>query len=384
MSGWGSIWLVAERELREAFRRRTFWIIVGVVLVASTAGVVLPEVIGGGRTSYDVAVVGRSPELDARLEAVAESLDADVHLSAAATLEAATRLVADEEVDVAVVAGDRPAVIAKQDRADSFVATAQQVVGVQALAGALEAAGLDAAAVERALEESTPRVVRLDEDEASRQSSAAIVSTVLYLLLLMLMIAVANGTAIEKANRISEVLLAIVRPGALLFGKVIGVGLVGILTLSVAVVPPLVRQAFGGGLPAGLGAAILGGGPWFLLGLVLYLTTAGALGALVERQEEAGTVVTPLTILLVGSLLIAQSASDSPLGTALALFPFTSPMIMPSRIAVGAASGAEMALSLALGAATVLLAVRVGARVYAGAIVRTGRRIKVREALSAS
>ncbi|MEQ1786261.1 MAG: ABC transporter permease [Acidimicrobiales bacterium] len=384
MSGWESIWLVAERELREAFRRRTFWIIVGVVLVASTAGVVLPELIGSGRTSYDVAVVGRTPELDARLVAVAESLDSDVHLTTAANLEVAARLVADEEVDVAVVAGDRPAVIAKQGRADGFVATAQQVVGVQALADALEAAGLDAAFVERAFDASAPRVVRLDEDGASRQASAAIVSTVLYLLLLMLMIAVANGTAIEKANRISEVLLAIVRPGALLFGKVIGVGLVGILTLSVAVAPPLVRQAVGGDLPAGLGAAILGGGPWFLLGLVLYLTIAGALGALVERQEEAGTVVTPLTILLVGSLLIAQSASDSPLGTVLALFPFTSPMIMPSRIAVGASSGAEMALSLALGLATVLVAVRVGARIYAGAIVRTGRRIKLREALSAS
>ena len=53
-------------------------------------------------------------------------------------------------------------------------------------------------------------------------------SIVLYLLLFMLMIQVANGTAIEKANRISEVLLAIVRPGALLFGKVIGVGIIGL------------------------------------------------------------------------------------------------------------------------------------------------------------
>ena len=50
----------------------------------------------------------------------------------------------------------------------------------------------------------------------------------------MLMILVANGVAIEKANRISEVLLAIVRPGPLLFGKVIGVGLVGIATLAIA------------------------------------------------------------------------------------------------------------------------------------------------------
>ena len=55
----------------------------------------------------------------------------------------------------------------------------------------------------------------------------------------MLMIGVANGTAIEKANRISEVLLAIVRPAALLFGKVIGVGVIGILTILAGAIPVL-------------------------------------------------------------------------------------------------------------------------------------------------
>jgi len=382
MSRWQSVRLVAGRELREAFRRKTFWIVSAVLLAASTAGVVLPEVLDGDRTSYDVVVVGGSPGLAEQLQAVADSVDVDVGLSAADTLQEASQLVADGDADVAVVAGAEPVVIAKQDRADSFVATAQQVVGVQALADRLEDAGLSRDEVGRALEESTARVVRLDEDESSRQGSAAIVSTVLYLLLLMLMIQVANGTAIEKANRISEVLLAIVRPGVLLFGKVIGVGVVGVLTLLCAVLPPVIKLAVGGDLPIGLGAAMLGGAPWFVLGIALYLTTAGALGALVERQEEAGSVVSPLTILLVGSFFVAQSASGTPLGQALAIFPFTSPMVMPSRIAVGSSSGPEMALSLVLGAAAVLVALRAGSNIYARAIVRTGRRLKLREVLA--
>ena len=101
-----------------------------------------------------------------------------------------------------------------------------------------------------------------------------------------------------------------------------------------------------------------------------------------ERQEEAGTVVMPMTILLVGSLLVAQSASDTALGRVLAIFPFTSPMVMPARIATGEASGVEMALSLVVGVATVVLVLRLGARVYARAIVHTGRRLKVREVLT--
>jgi ABC-2 type transport system permease protein len=384
MSRRQAVLLVAGREVREALRRRSFWIIVGVLLVASSAAVILPEALGGNGTSYDVVVVDGSPDLRDQLRSVADTIDVDITLTEADSVDAASNLVADEDVDVAVIAGERPSVIAKEDRADAFVATAQQVVGVRALADRLEAEGLSREDVGSALEETTARVVRLDQDEASRQGSAAIVSTVLYLLLLMLMISVANGTAIEKANRISEVLLAIVRPGALLFGKVIGVGVVGLGTLLVGVLPPLIRVAVGGGLPAGLGAAMLGGGPWLLMGLVLYLTTAGALGALVERQEEAGSVITPLTLILVFSLIVGQSASDSPLGRVLAIFPFTSPMVMPSRIALGDASAVEMALSLGIGIATVLVAVRIGSRIYGRAIVRTGRRLKVREVLAAS
>ena len=157
------------------------------------------------------------------------SLDVEVELSSADSMPSASQQVADDEVDVAIVVGGQPTVIAEQDRADSFVATVQQVVGVQALAGAARGEGARARRRSgRRCRTRRPKVVRLDQDRSSRQASAAIVATLLYLLLLMLMILVANGVAIEKANRISEVLLAIVRPGPLLFGKVIGVGLVGI------------------------------------------------------------------------------------------------------------------------------------------------------------
>ena len=156
----------------------------------------------------------------------------------------------------------------------------------------------------------------------------------------------------------------------------------GFLALGVGLVPPLVSLAAGGDLPPGLGTAIAAGAPWFLLGLVLYLTIAGALGALVERQEEASSVVTPLTIVLIASFFVAQTASDTPLGKALAIFPLTSPIVMPSRIAVGEATVPELVASLVLGAAAVVLVVRVGARIYARAIVRTGRRLKVREVLA--
>jgi ABC-2 type transport system permease protein len=228
------------------------------------------------------------------------------------------------------------------------------------------------------------RVEEVAADESDRKASAAILSLVLYLVLLLLMIQAANGVAIEKANRISEVLLAVVKPTALFFGKVVGVGLVGLAGLAAGAIPVVVKAVAGGDLPAGLGAAILGGFPWMLLGLVLYLTTAGALGALIERQEEAGAVLTPLSLLLIGTYVLAQSSAGNDFGAVLAIFPFTSPIVMPARIALGDASTAEIVASLLVGIATVLFVVRLGSAIYRRGIVHTGRRLRLGEVLRTS
>ncbi len=145
----------------------------------------------------------------------------------------------------------------------------------------------------------------------------------------------------------------------------------------------LVKLTLGGDLPAGLGGALVGGAAWFVLGISLYLVLAGSLGALAERQEEVGSLLAPLNVILVVSYVLG-SRPDSPEARVLAYVPLSSPMVMPGRIAIGAASGTEMAVSLALGVLAVILAVRFGAVAYARAIVRTGRRLKLSEVLRAA
>jgi ABC-2 type transport system permease protein len=86
-------------------------------------------------------------------------------------------------------------------------------------------------------------------------------------------------------------------------------------------------------------------------------------------------------MLLVGTYIVAQSAADTPLGTFMAYFPLTSPLVMPSRLALGVASPSEVVASLVIGVLSVILVVRVGAVVYRRGIVRTGRRLRLREVL---
>ena len=385
MSVLGSTRLVAGRELRETFRRRSFWIVLGVMFVASCAAMILPDLLSDdSNPKYDVAVIGDDQELEAALTAITRQLDIDVDYRHAADVADATRLIEDDRLDLALVGGDDPRIVARADQAGRIMVAARQALTTVATTERLAANGLDAAQITEVLSVPPARLVEVDEASTGRQTTAFVISFVLYLLLLTLMVQVANGVAVEKSNRISEVLLAVVKPAALLFGKVIGVCIVGIGTLLAVAVPVIVKMVLGGSLPEGIGAAIAGSALWFLLGLALYLTIAGALGALAERQEQTGSVIAPLTFLLIGTFIVAQSSADSVLGTVLAYFPLTSPLMMPFRIALGEASVVEIVGSLILLVLSIVAAARIGSTIYARAIVRTGRKLTVREALRSS
>jgi ABC-2 type transport system permease protein len=357
-----------------------------ILFVGSSLAMILPEVLDGGTTHYDVAVVtpAGAPSasgFETALRQAADGFDAKVRFTTMKLERRARHQVDTSKVDIAVVLGTAPRVIVRADENNTLVAFARQALASDALRRNLDGAGLSPAEVTDVLRLPPQRVEEIAVDDSDRTAAAAGLSLVLYLLLLILMIQVANGVAIEKANRISEVLLAVVRPGPLLFGKVIGVAIVGITGLLAGAIPIAVKAVAGGDLPAGLGPAVAGGAPWIILGLVLYLTIAGSLGALVERQEEAGSALGPLSLLLVATYILAQSSSGSPLGAFMALFPLTSPIVMPSRIALGDASSVEIVASLLIMVVSVAIAVRLGAAIFRHGIVHTGRRLHLVEAL---
>jgi ABC-2 type transport system permease protein len=103
----------------------------------------------------------------------------------------------------------------------------------------------------------------------------------------------------------------------------------------------------------------------------------------VPRLEELQASATPLTLTIMISLFIAFAVNSDPDGTLAhvsAFIPFTAPMTLPPRILVGAAPWYEVVggalVTLAAAAALIPLA----ARIYSGAVLRTGSAIKLRDA----
>ena len=169
-------------------------------------------------------------------------------------------------------------------------------------------------------------------------------------------------------------------------GKVVGIGLVGLGTMTVTVGSALVANAFvkSTNLPPDLGPLLPQILLWFVLGFTLYAFAFAAAGAMVARQEEVQSVTLPLaSFQIVGFLLVyATIASpDSNLIRVLSFLPPWAPVLMPARTFLGTAQAWEVALAVGLELLSIWGMVVLTARIYQDALVRGGARLTWSEAL---
>ena len=229
----------------------------------------------------------------------------------------------------------------------------------------------------------------LEGEDEGGEGVAFVASLVLYLQLITYGIAVASGVVEEKASRVIEVLLATVRPRAILAGKILGIGALGLLQLAVTAVVGLAAASASGAIELDSGdvgtlAVVL---VWFLFGYLLWSSLYAIAGVMVSRQEDLQSSTTVLTVLLVIGYLLAFPSIDDPdggLAVVTSLVPLFSPIIMPLRVALGEASALEIAASLGLLIVAIAVLVPLGARIYERSVLRMGKPMKLREAWRAA
>jgi ABC-2 type transport system permease protein len=394
---WRGTRLVIGRELLVGFGRKSYRITLAILALGGLAVAVLPRVLSSdSKPSYTVAGVGNAPSgFDGALDAVAEALEIKVLIERVGDRDAAEAAVVDGSADAALAwppGADRgqdhepPTLLQDTSTAPELVAALSNAAVVSSTTQRLAALGVapeDAARVLAA----PPRSELVATPASTGQAGVGYaVVLVLYLFILLAGNQVAQGVAVEKTNRIAESLLATVRASQLLAGKVVGIGLLAVTGLLATGAPVVVSLLAGGDVdvPDGAVFQIVAGLGWFVLGFALYACAYAALGALVDRQEEIGGAVMPLTFALVGTFFLAVQAQESPesaLAVVASLVPATAPMVMPMRTAVGAASAVEIVVSVLGVMLAAALLVRVGGSVYRRAMIRTGRRLKLREML---
>lgn len=252
-----------------------------------------------------------------------------------------------------------------------------------------------------------------------------LLSMIIYMFIAMFSGMVMQSVIEEKASRVVEVLVSSVKATELMFGKIIGVACVALTQFFLWIILTLVLvggfSAFAGfdslaGDPAqteqmmemtaqmggadvaemtaaiseqdGMGAVmstlkdinwgqmILAFVVYFALGYLLYASFFAAIGSAVENEADTNQLQMPVTVPLLLAFFVAIyafNAPDSPIVWWCSMIPFTSPIVMLSRIPFGV-PGWELALSIALLVGTFIACGWMSAKIYKIGILMFGKK----------
>ncbi|QIK63552.1 ABC transporter permease [Leucobacter viscericola] len=357
MSGAQGAWLVAEREITTRLRSKAFLISTGLLLLLVLGSVLFSGFMaksGGFGDATKVAVVGSS----------AEGLKgADYEVTEVADRAAAEKLVRNGDVEAAIVPGGEGPVD-------------------------LTVIALDSAPMDLVQSLSAAPSVELLDPSAQNPFLAYIIA--IGFGVVFMMSAITFGTTIaqsvveEKQTRIVEILLATVTARTILAGKILGNSILALAqVVAIAALASVGMLATGQDLLLGeLGNALIWFGILFAFAFVLLAGLYAALASLVSRQEDIGSVTSPVMMLVMLPYIAVIMFYDNPQALAIMSYiPFSAPVGMPVRLYLGAAEWWEPIVSLGILAVTIAIVLWIGARIYSNSILRTGARVKIADAI---
>lgn len=196
----------------------------------------------------------------------------------------------------------------------------------------------------------------------------------------------------EKENRMVEVLLTSASPLAIMTGKVLALGLAGLIQMSVwiAAVILIVPRFAGvipdiGTIPIDLGFLFLVLA-FYLAGYAIAAALMAGIGAATTSTSEAGPLsalaIIPLAVPFYAMPLFLSSA-DHWLVRFLSLLPITAATSMMLRLATGNVASGEIALSLILMIVTAALLLWLASRIFRAGLLLYGQRMSLRAAWAA-
>ena len=299
----------------------------------------------------------------------------------------------------------------------------------------IETAKLKARGIDKAVIDSIKTKVSINTikwtDSGEVQSSTEITmvigfiaAIIIYMFIFMYGSQVMRGVIEEKTSRIVEVIISSIKPFELMAGKIIGIALVAITqfvlwgVLSTAIIMPL--QMFVVGDASQVSEQIqstdansanlkqfeeiansnnisqimntLSDFDWgtmlfafvffFITGYLLYASLFAAIGSAVDNETDTQQFMMPVTVPLILAFISAQAIIKDPDGAIafwFSIVPFTSPIIMPIRVAFGSYEIWEMLLSMFLIIITFIGTTWFASKIYRVGILMYGKKVSYKE-----
>lgn len=243
----------------------------------------------------------------------------------------------------------------------------------------------------------------------------------MYVILTIYGAQVMRGVMEEKTNRIVEIIISSVRPFELLLGKIIGIGMVSFLQLSVwgsfiLIINLAIGKVFGihelKSLPADMpmsAAASIASNPeflhamqglqsidyipifglfifYFISGFFLYSSLFAAVGASVgDDPQDVQSLMMPIMMPIFLSFIFLSKSVNNPNCTEAviaSMIPFTSPVVMMSRVVFGIPEGVplwQLLVSMAIMLLTMVFFIFLASRIYKTGILLYGKKVSWKE-----
>lgn len=257
-------------------------------------------------------------------------------------------------------------------------------------------------------------VVTKDGNATGRTLIGFIFSFFMFIQIMVYGMHVMRGVIEEKANRIVEVVISVVKPIELMAGKIIGIGLVGVTqVLALTLLGYIVFQVGGISLEAsGLLTAASNEGleldfetwiasndslgflldvKWplmifasliyFVAGFFMYASLFAAIGSAVDQESDAQYLMIPAMLPLLASYIVAAMALENPEGQVAVIgsyIPLTAPILMLIRLPLGV-EWWELTGSIIGVVVTAYVLVRLSARIFRTGILMHGKKVTFRE-----
>ncbi|WP_169087973.1 ABC transporter permease [Paenibacillus sp. PL91] len=230
------------------------------------------------------------------------------------------------------------------------------------------------------------------EEQAVNMGLVYFIVVLLFMAIMITGQLIASEITAEKSSRVMELLITSVSPLKQMFGKIVGMFLVGLIQITIYVIVIIVNISmphndkmlgqFNIDLtqidPMLLLYAVL----FYLTGYFLFATLFAAVGSIVSRTEDLGQAVLPITMLSLAGFYISIfsiSSPDSILVKVSSFVPFFSPFVMLLRLGLTDPPVWEVWTSIGILLVTIYAAVWLSAKIYRTGVLMYGKRPSFKE-----
>ena len=381
------IFLIIQREFLSRVRKKTFLLVTLIGPLAFAALMIVPGVLASMPEEAKSIIVLDEPSLllphEGKQQYTLDYLDPREN-----DLELAKELLLDSQYDALlyIPTGENwdpdfiknnVLLFGKEDPSMEMQGYLDYLLEEQINKTKLLKNGVDPEVVAQIKTNVTIKSFTLGEEGSDEQSAVPIkmalgymTGMLIYFFIFFYSVQVMRGVMEEKSSRIVEVIISSVRPYQLMMGKILGIGLVGVVqfiiwiglsgilytVISTFLFPELFAQqaaASAAGNPvadvAGLEVldmlrsidfttVILGFAFYFFGGYFLYSALFAAVGSAVDQEADSQQFMLPVTIPMILAIVTAMNVIQEPNGTLafwMSMIPLTSPITMMIRLPFG-------------------------------------------------